>query len=46
MENYLELAADRKALVFAADLKHAMSLAEMFQMQGVNAALDIWAKRL
>src|SRR5262245_40923020 len=37
VENYLELAADRKALVFAADLKHAMSLAEMFQMQGVNA---------
>jgi superfamily II DNA or RNA helicase len=37
VENYLELAADRKALVFAADLKHAMSLAETFQMQGVNA---------
>jgi superfamily II DNA or RNA helicase len=37
VENYLELAAERKALVFAADLNHARSLAEMFQMQGVNA---------
>ena len=37
VENYLELAADRKALVFAADLNHARSLAEMFKMQGVNA---------
>jgi superfamily II DNA or RNA helicase len=37
VENYLELAADRKALVFAADLKHATSLADMFNMQGVNA---------
>src|SRR5262245_23817755 len=37
VENYLELAADRKALVFAADLKHARSLAQMFKTQGVNA---------
>jgi superfamily II DNA or RNA helicase len=38
VENYLELARDRKALVFAADLNHARSLAEMFKTQGVNAA--------
>lgn len=38
IENYLELAADRKALVFAADLNHAKSLAEMFKTQGVSAA--------
>jgi superfamily II DNA or RNA helicase len=38
VENYLELAADRKALVFAADLNHAKSLAEMFKAQGVTAA--------
>ena len=38
VENYLELAADRKALVFAADLNHARSLAEMFKTQGVSAA--------
>ena len=38
VENYLELAADRKALVFAADLNHAKSLAEMFKAQGVSAA--------
>jgi superfamily II DNA or RNA helicase len=37
VENYLELAADRKALVFAADLNHAKSLAEMFKTQGVSA---------
>src|SRR5262244_1373702 len=37
VENYLELAAERKALVFAADLKHARSLAQMFKTQGVNA---------
>ncbi len=37
VENYLELAAERKALVFAADLNHARSLAEAFKMQGVNA---------
>jgi hypothetical protein len=37
VENYLELAADRKALIFAADLNHARSLAEAFKMQGVNA---------
>jgi superfamily II DNA or RNA helicase len=38
VENYLELAADRKALVFAADLNHAKGLAEMFKAQGVSAA--------
>ena len=38
VENYLELAAERKALVFAADLNHAKSLAEMFKTQGVSAA--------
>ena len=38
VENYLELAADRKALVFAADLNHAKSLAEMFKAKGVSAA--------
>lgn len=38
VENYLELAADRKALVFAADLNHARSLAEIFKTQGVSAA--------
>src|SRR5437870_7766169 len=38
VENYLELAADRKALVFAADLKHARSLAEMFKAEGISAA--------
>jgi superfamily II DNA or RNA helicase len=38
VENYLELAADRKALVFAADLTHARSLAEMFNAHGVKAA--------
>jgi superfamily II DNA or RNA helicase len=39
VENYLELAADRKAaLVFAADLNHAKNLAEMFKAQGVSAA--------
>ena len=38
VENYLELAAERKTLVFSADLRHAMSLAEMFKMAGVNAA--------
>ena len=38
VENYLELAADRKALVFAADLNHARSLAEMFKTHGVSAA--------
>ena len=38
VENYLELAADRKALVFAADLNHAKSLAEVFKAQGVSAA--------
>jgi superfamily II DNA or RNA helicase len=38
IENYLELAADRKALVFAADLNHAKSLAETFKAQGVSAA--------
>jgi superfamily II DNA or RNA helicase len=36
VENYLELAADRKAIVFAADLNHATSLAEMFKAQGVS----------
>jgi superfamily II DNA or RNA helicase len=38
VERYLALAADRKALVFAADLNHAKSLAEMFKAQGVSAA--------
>jgi superfamily II DNA or RNA helicase len=38
VENYLELASDRKALVFAADLNHARSLAEMLKAQGVSAA--------
>ena len=38
VENYQELAADRKALVFAADLNHAKNLAEMFKSQGVSAA--------
>ena len=38
VENYLELAADRKALVFAADLNHARSLAEMFKTRGLSAA--------
>src|SRR5206468_11544118 len=38
VENYLELAADRKALVFAADLNHARSLADMFKARGVSAA--------
>ena len=38
VENYLELAQERKALVFAADLNHAKSLAEMFKTQGVSAA--------
>jgi Helicase conserved C-terminal domain len=38
VENYLELAGDRKALVFAADLNHARSLADMFKEQGVSAA--------
>ncbi len=38
VENYLELAADRKALVFAADLNHARSLADMFKAHGVSAA--------
>jgi superfamily II DNA or RNA helicase len=38
VENYLELARNRKALVFAADLNHARSLAEMFKTQGVSAA--------
>jgi ATP-dependent helicase IRC3 len=38
VENYLELAPERKALVFAADLNHAKSLAEMFKTQGVSAA--------
>jgi ATP-dependent helicase IRC3 len=38
VENYLELAAERKALVFAADLNHARTLAEMFKAQGVSAA--------
>src|SRR5713226_5625292 len=38
VENYLELAADRKALVFAADLNHARSLTAMFKTQGVSAA--------
>jgi hypothetical protein len=37
VENYLELAADRKALVFAADLKHARDLAAVFKGHGVNA---------
>jgi ATP-dependent helicase IRC3 len=38
VENYLELAADRKALVFAADLNHAKDLAAMFKTHGVHAA--------
>ncbi len=38
VENYLELAADRKALVFAADLNHARNLAEMFKAHGVSSA--------
>src|SRR5207237_8657657 len=38
VENYLALAAERKALVFAADLYHARSLAEMFKSRGVSAA--------
>ncbi len=38
VQNYLELAADRKALVFAADVDHARSLAEMFRTHGVDAA--------
>ncbi len=38
VENYLELASDRKALVFAADLNHARSLTDMFKTYGVNAA--------
>jgi superfamily II DNA or RNA helicase len=38
VENYLELAADRKALVFAADLNHARSLADTFKTQGISAA--------
>jgi superfamily II DNA or RNA helicase len=38
VETYMELAAERKALVFAADLNHARSLAEMFKTQGVSAA--------
>lgn len=38
VENYLDLAADRKALVFAADLNHAKSLADMFKGHGVSAA--------
>ncbi len=38
VENYLELAADRKALVFAADLNHAKSLADTFKAHGVSAA--------
>jgi superfamily II DNA or RNA helicase len=38
VENYQELAAGRKALVFAADLNHAKTLAEMFKAQGVSAA--------
>ena len=38
VENYLDLAPERKALVFAADLNHAKSLAEMFKTQGVSAA--------
>ena len=38
VENYLELAADRKALVFAADLNHAKDLAVTFKTHGVHAA--------
>jgi superfamily II DNA or RNA helicase len=38
VENYLELAADRKALVFAADLNHAKDLAAVFKTHGVHAA--------
>jgi superfamily II DNA or RNA helicase len=38
VENYLELAADRKALVFAADLNHAKDLAATFKTHGVHAA--------
>jgi superfamily II DNA or RNA helicase len=38
VENYLDLAADKKALVFAADLNHARNLAAVFQSHGVTAA--------
>ncbi len=38
VENYLELASERKALVFAADLNHARNLTDMFKTYGVNAA--------
>ena len=38
VENYLELASERKALVFAADLRHAGNLTDMFKACGVNAA--------
>jgi len=38
VENYLELASDRKVLVFAADLSHARNLTDMFKTYGVNAA--------
>ncbi len=37
VENYLDLAANRKALVFAADLNHARNLTAVFQSHGVNA---------
>src|SRR5262249_15623493 len=37
VKNYLDLAANRKALVFAADLNHARNLTAMFQAHGVNA---------
>ena len=40
VENYLELAVDRKALVFAADLNHARSLAEI-QSAGHKCSLGI-----
>lgn len=38
VENYIELASDRKALVFAADLNHARNLTDMFKSYGFNAA--------
>jgi ATP-dependent helicase IRC3 len=38
VENYLDRAANRKALVFAADLNHARNLAAAFQSHGVTAA--------
>lgn len=37
VENYLELASGRKALVFAADLAHARDLTEMFKAYGASA---------